>query len=235
MDFFELVKKRRSVRKFSEKSVPEKIIKKCLNAAILAPNSSNLQPWKFYWVRSKEKKEKIITACFSQNAAKTAQEIIVAISRVDTWQRNRDLIVEDYNKKGNMKPIIHNYYNKLIPILYYHDRFGLIGLVKKILSYFYHIYNFSKPVLRSPIYKYELFEVVTKSTALACQNLMMALTAEGYDSCPMEGFDENLVKKTLKLNYNHHVVMIIGIGKSIKEGIYGERFRINNNLVIEEV
>ena len=68
---------------------------KCLNAAILAPNSSNLQTWEFYWVRNLEKKKKVIEACFSQNAAKTAKEIVIAIARIDTWQRNRDLIIEN--------------------------------------------------------------------------------------------------------------------------------------------
>ena len=37
-----------------------------------------------------------------------------------------------------------------------------------------------------------LFETVSKSTALACQNFMLALVAEGFDSCPMEGFDERV-------------------------------------------
>ena len=30
---------------------------------------------------------------------------------------------------------------------------------------------------------------------------MMSLVAEGFDSCPMEGFDEKRIKKILKLNW----------------------------------
>ena len=92
MDFFEIIDKRRSVRKFSNKTIPEEVIIKALNAALLAANSSNLQPWEFYWVKDDNKKEDLIKACFSQNAAKTAQELIVAVSRIDTWKRNRSLI-----------------------------------------------------------------------------------------------------------------------------------------------
>ena len=47
MDFFELVDKRRSVRKFSNETIPEQVIIKALNAAVLSANSSNLQPWEF--------------------------------------------------------------------------------------------------------------------------------------------------------------------------------------------
>ena len=103
MDFFDLVKKRRSVRirKFSNENVPDEVILKALKTALLAANSSNLQPWEFYWVKDDNKKEDLIKACFSQNAAKTAQELIVAVSRIDTWKRNRNLILKTTKKKVN--------------------------------------------------------------------------------------------------------------------------------------
>tara|TARA_B100001029_G_C15047083_1_gene447948 strand:- start:378 stop:1085 length:708 start_codon:yes stop_codon:yes gene_type:complete len=235
MNFFELISKRRSVRKFSNIDVPESVMKKCLNASVLAANSSNLQPWEFYWVRNKEKKKLIVEACFSQNAAKTAKELVVAVSRIDTWKRNKNFIVEDYKKKNKFIPIIDKYYNRLIPFAYYHDRFGIVGFIKYIFFIFIKIIGFFKPVPRGPIWKHDLFEVVTKTTSLACQNFMMSLVAEGFDSCPMEGFDEKRIKKILKLNWQCHVVMIFGIGKSDSNGVYGERFRINENLVIKEI
>ena len=64
---------------------------------------------------------------------------------------------------------------------------------------------------------------------------MMSLVSEGFDSCPMEGFDEKRIKKILKLNWKCHVVMIFGIGKADNKGIYGERVRVSEELVIKEV
>ena len=116
MDFFDLVKKRRSVRKFSNENVPDEVIIKALKAALLAANSSNLQPWEFYWIKDKNKKEDLVKACFSQNAAKTAQELVVAVSRIDTWKRNRNLILKHYKEKGKLIPIVEKYYNKVIPL-----------------------------------------------------------------------------------------------------------------------
>ena len=233
MDFFDLVKKRRSVRKFSNENVPDEVILKALKTALLAANSSNLQPWEFYWVKDDNKKEDLIKACFSQNAAKTAQELIVAVSRIDTWKRNRNLILKNYKEKGKLIPIVEKYYNKVIPLSYTHDRIGLLGVLKKILSFFIGIVGLFKPVARGPIFKHDVFEIVTKTTALACQNFMMALVAQGYDSCPMEGFDHKRVKKILNLNNKSHVVMVLGVGKSDTKGIYGERFRIDEDLVIK--
>ena len=233
MDFFDLVKKRRSVRKFSNEKVPEEVIMKSLKAALLAANSSNLQPWEFYWVKNKTKKDQLIKACFSQNAAKTAQELIVAVSRIDTWKRNRNLVLEDYKNKDKLLPIIEKYYNKAVPFSYFHDSLGLSGIIKKIFSFFINIIGLFKPMPRGPIFRHDVFEIVTKTTALACQNFMMGLVAQGYDSCPMEGFDHKRVKKILKLNNKCHVVMVLGVGKADPKGIYGERFRIDDDFVIK--
>ncbi|MCB0357893.1 MAG: nitroreductase family protein, partial [Bdellovibrionales bacterium] len=74
-----------------------------------------------------------------------------------------------------------------------------------------------------------------KSTDLACENLMLALVAQGLACCPMEGYDEKRIKKVLKLNRHCHVVMGIGIGYEAEQGIYTEQFRIPRELVIKEV
>ena len=195
MDFFELIDKRRSVRKFSNETIPGEVIIKALNGALLAANSSNLQPWEFYWVKNKNNKSDLIKACFSQNAAKTAQELIVAVSRIDTWKRNRCLVLENYKIRGNLLPFIEKYYTKLIPLSYVHDPIGLLGVLKTIISFFLYIVGFFRPVPRGPIFRHDVFEIVTKTTALACQNFMMALVAQGYDSCPIEGFDKKESKR----------------------------------------
>jgi nitroreductase len=84
MNFFEVIEKRRSVRRYTEKKVPDEVIEKALDAALKAPNSSNLQPWEFYWVKSPDKKSALVDSCLFQGTAKTADHLIVAVSRVDT-------------------------------------------------------------------------------------------------------------------------------------------------------
>ena len=41
--------------------------------------------------------------------------------------------------------------------------------------------------------------VAHKSAALAAQNFMISMAGIGYDTCPMEGSDTLLVKKSLSL------------------------------------
>lgn len=232
MEFFEAVAKRRSIRKYSKTPVPDQVVEKALDAAIKAPNSSNLQAWEFYWVQSPEKKQALIEACFSQNAAATAQQFVVFVSRIDTWKRNRDVLMEQLKSQGEVKSYMKDYYYKAIPLSYVTEPTGVLGFIKKTIAC---VLGISKPVPRGPAYRSELYEVVTKSCALACENFMLAISAQGFDSCPMEGFDAVRVQKVLNLKGLFHVVMVISVGEKDPSTPNIPQFRVPKDLVIFKV
>ncbi|MDY6868488.1 MAG: nitroreductase family protein [Chloroflexota bacterium] len=58
-EFYEDVKRRRTVREFSKRDVPREVIEDCLLAAGTAPNGANRQPWHFVVVEDQEMKRKI--------------------------------------------------------------------------------------------------------------------------------------------------------------------------------
>lgn len=68
----------------------------CLDLALLAPNSSNLQPWTFYVVQSESKKKQLIKACLSQLSAKTAAELIVCVARIDRIDEMAKMNLSDF-------------------------------------------------------------------------------------------------------------------------------------------
>lgn len=232
-EFEKVVESRRSVRVFSGEPIPQEISRKCLELALLAPNSSNLQPWEFYWVRDEEKKQDLIKACFSQPAAATASEIFVAVGRTGTWSKNSKRMLETFEKNNTPPPpSFINYYKKLTKIAYTVGPFGLIGAFKKILFFFV---GFFQPVPREPTSPTEMKVWAAKTTALACQNLMLAFRAYGYDTCPMEGLDSSWVRKILNLPSDAFVVMGISAGKRSPKGIYGPRLRFPSKEFIKEV
>ena len=51
-----------------------------------------------------------------------------------------------------------------------------------------------------------------KTTALACENIMLSARAHGYDSLPMEGYDGKKLKSFLGLSKHQHLVMVIALG-----------------------
>lgn len=61
-NFYDLMKKRRSVREFSNREVPREIITNSLLAAGTAPNGANMQPWHFVVVSDPAVKREIRVA-----------------------------------------------------------------------------------------------------------------------------------------------------------------------------
>lgn len=58
-DFHAAMRRRRSVREFSDRPVPREIIESCLRAASTAPNGANRQPWHFAVVTDPSVKREI--------------------------------------------------------------------------------------------------------------------------------------------------------------------------------
>ena len=232
-EFIKAVKSRRSVRNFTDEPVLEKDMRECLELTLLAPNSSNLQPWEFYWVRSAENKEKLISYCLGQPAASTAQELVVAVARPDFWKVNQKRMLALIDEMGEKAPkSVKKYYGKIVPLAYQQGLLSIKGYVKKIAMEFRGL---KKPTPREPYNKKGMSVWAHKSTALACENLMLSLRAYGYDSCPMEGMDSTRIKKLLGLNSPAEISMVISAGKRAENGVYGKQIRFESKYFIHEV
>jgi nitroreductase len=59
MDTFELISTRRSIRKFTDRTVPDYVINKIIEAGTCAPSGLNNQPWKFAVIRDSKLKTEI--------------------------------------------------------------------------------------------------------------------------------------------------------------------------------
>ena len=222
-NFDSVIRNRRSVRVYTDEKIPSEVVDKVLNWALLAPNSSNLQPWEFYWVRHPVKKAQLIEALFSQPAARTAQELIVAVAKLDTWKSNSKQMLKYFDESGEKIPdSARAYYSKLVPFAYYQGPFGILGPLKRI---FMTIMGFFRPIPRQPKSIADMRVWANKSTALACENIMLGFSAFGYDTCPMEGYDSVRVKKVLELGSDSEICMVISAGKRAKNGVYGPRIR----------
>lgn len=77
MGILEIIKNRRSIRKFQSKSIPENLIGKMITALIWAPSAHNLQSRKFYFVFKKEIKARLAEAAFNQNFINQAPLVVV--------------------------------------------------------------------------------------------------------------------------------------------------------------
>ncbi|OAB30364.1 Nitroreductase [Flavobacterium fryxellicola] len=226
----EAIKYRRSVRVFKNEAIDVQKVKDCIQLAALAPTSSNMQLWEFYHVVSPDRIEQIAKASFDQNAAKTAQQLVIVVTRKDLWRKrvksNIEYLKTQYGNKAEAdyskrEKFALNYYQKIVPALYF-DFFGIIGMIKFLA---FQIIGIFKPIYRQARQS-DMRIVAHKSAGLAAQNFMISMAAINYDTCPMEGFDSLIIKKILHLPASAEINMIVGCGIRATNGIYGERFRI---------
>lgn len=59
MNIIDAILKRRSIRKYKDKEIPEEILKEIIKAGMYAPSSSNKRPWFFILIKEKEILKKI--------------------------------------------------------------------------------------------------------------------------------------------------------------------------------
>jgi nitroreductase len=119
--------------------------------------------------------------------------------------------LDKVEKSGvRIPPAVWNYYRKEIPLLYTQGVFNVLGLLKRLLFF---TMGLAKPVMRGPTSRSEMRLWAVKSTSLACENLMLAVSAQGYDTCPLEGFDGRRLRRFLALSRDAEIAMVIAIGK----------------------
>jgi iodotyrosine deiodinase len=66
--FAATMRRRRSVRQFSDRPVPDQVIRSCVEAAGTAPSGANLQPWHFVVVSDPDLKRRIRAAAETEEA-----------------------------------------------------------------------------------------------------------------------------------------------------------------------
>ena len=232
-EFLKVINTRRAVRVFDGSAIPEEIVLKCMDNAFLAPNSSNLQPWEFYWVKNDNKREQLVKACFSQSPAKTASELFVITARTSRCLKQSKELAEIYITEGSeLSRKNAAYYQKLVPLIYGQGLFGIFGLYKRIYSL---IVGAIKPVMREPFSPGEMKLWAVKSTALAAENFLLSFRAFGFDSCPLEGYDSKRIKRLLNLPGDGVVVMVVCAGKRAQNGLNGERIRLDSSRFIKKI
>jgi nitroreductase len=240
MTLIEAINYRRSVRNYKSIALDTEKVKQCLELATLAPNSSNMQLWEFYHITSPEILRELAIVCLNQEAATTAQQMVVFVTRQDLYLKRAKKMLEletqniiKNSPNENQAKRINRwklYYGKVMPFLYARF-FGILGLIRKIVV---NIIGLFRPIVYQ-VSESDMRVVVHKTCALAAQTFMLAMANEKYDTCPMEGFDSKKVKLILNLPYGAEVNMIISCGIREEKGVWGDRMRIPFEEVYREM
>lgn len=76
---------------------------------------------------------------------------------------------------------------------------------------------------------------LNRHVMIAFTTMMLMAEVLGYDTAPMEGFEEEKVREVLKLPLSYHVVALLGIGHlKGADKFYGGRFSMSHTVFAEE-
>jgi len=225
-----VVRSRRSVRAFEPDGVPDSVVRACLELALLAPNSQNLHPLQFYVVRGRSEHARMRAYCLDQPAAHSAPLFVVSVARPDFWRLGRRLNLEHYARRGGTEAELRKF-RRTVPLIFEDGPWHVLAPLKTLAT---TIAGWVRPTWRGPFGRSAQRVWATKSAALACENLMLAFRAAGFDTCPMEGFDEPRVARLLGLPRAASVVMVLAVGRRAPGGV-SERPRFDREHFVKMV
>jgi nitroreductase len=225
------VEARRTVRDFLPEPVPQDVLDRCLLAALKAPSSSNMQHWEYVIIRDPGMRRQADAVCLNQKVLAGAPLLVAVVAHTDTWKRNSRFMLDTLKERGLLRKSQIQYWGKLVPFIYSNGPLGILGALKKAVS---RTLSFFKPS-HNLLSRSDLRVLAHKSTALSAATFMLALCDEGYDSCPLEGFDPWRARKLLKLEKGAEVCMFIAVGKRGPKALWWERILVPREWAVREV
>lgn len=189
MDIIQAFKERRSINFFQpNKEIPEEKLKQLLEIANLSPSSFNLQPWQVIVVKNPEKKKILKKCAFNQEKVEEASVDLIIIADPDAVEKNIDKVLKSWEELGYITP----------------------GKKETIRNMALNLYGSPDSTKR------KIFAV--KNASLYAMSIMLAAKGLGLETHPMDGMDEECIKKEFNIPENKIVIMIIAVGY-LKEGV----------------
>lgn len=170
MNYLEALSRRYSVKKFNHQIIPQETLYNILESGKLSASSQGLQPYKIVIVESEEMKQKMIPAFYNPSQVSTCSHLIVIISKKT---------IEESYIRGYFKHISEV---REVPL-------ETLDPFKNSISQ--HIHQKTQD---------EIFNWAEKQSYIVLANLMYAAAIENIDSCPMEGFRQDVIEEILNIN-----------------------------------
>jgi len=213
---------RREIRDFDESLVSDEDVRFLLNEALLAPSSGNSQPFRIHWLRDPALKAEAASACRDQRAARTASTLLIFVSgsrfALDTLSSFATYIestpeLSEKSRKYHLRELeIRKRFLQIAPSAIWTPLHALASTVCPSLT----LVPFGAAAVRN---------WAARSTLFAAQTLMLAASARGLDTCPMEGFNAMKLASLLRLKRGDVIPVVIALGRRRLDATVEPRWR----------
>lgn len=190
MEFTELVRKRRSIRKYKDTPIPDEDIVRVIEAAVAAPSGCNSQCWHFVALKGPEKTaalatvvEKGVEEFFNDRLTPPYEGFLEERKKALTFFKKAPVVIVVF----------------LTPLTYYDQR------VMKLYTDNGYSYRDVMDMLGYP-------DVL--SVGAAIENMLLAVEDMGYGACWMNDpvIAENGIKRFLNISGEYRLMSLIPIG-----------------------
>ncbi|AZA91948.1 Putative NAD(P)H nitroreductase yfkO [Chryseobacterium nakagawai] len=191
MNYLEALNRRYSVKKFNNQIIPQETLHNILESGKLSASSLGLQPYKIIIVESEEMKQKLIPAFYNPSQISTCSHLVVIVSKK---------IIEENYIKGYFKHISEVRETPLEQLVPFKNSINQ-HINQKTLD--------------------EIFNWAEKQSYIVLANLMYAAAIENIDSCPMEGFRQDMIEEILNINpETEKVTVTLALGYRSEEDYF---------------
>jgi nitroreductase len=205
--FDSLVRARRATRHFKPDPIEVDLLTRLLDIARWAPSGYNLQPTHFTVVTDAALKERLFAACMSQRQVREAPAAIVVSGDGRVADNHFERVMRCDIEAGCVSEEYATLLRRVVPLAFGRGPMGLGWLWKATLL---PGARMLRPIPSMPAVHKRYW--VTKQVMLSAMVLMLAASAAGLATVPMEGFDEGRVKRILRIPRWHVVPVVIPIG-----------------------
>jgi len=186
MECIDTILGRRAVNFFdSTKDIDLEVLKDIINKAATAPSSYNIQPWEAVLVYTKENKQILKEICNNQPKVEQASADLIVIANPKAAIEHADDIVNSWLELGYITE----------------------GNKEAVKSAIVDSYGVKDNVIPE---KAKLKAV--RDSSLFAMNFMITARCFGFETHPMDGFDDKKLRDFIKLPDYKIITMVIAIG-----------------------
>ena len=191
MNFLEAMNFRHACKIFDEeKRISGNLVKNIAEVGRLSPSSFGMEPWEFLIIQSQEIKEALRPSCWNQVQITSCSELLVVVTKNRLVEPGNDYVEQMFKRKNMPQEMFDTY----------------MGVYADFLG--------AKAEGKPSFYK----DWSAKQAYIAAGNMMTYAATEGIDSCPIEGFEQKAVEKTLEIDGEEKsVALIIAFGYRLNE------------------
>ncbi|MEI9850738.1 MAG: nitroreductase family protein [Sphingomonas sp.] len=213
--------RRRAVRKFDGIPIPDAVLRAIAGEAQLAPSSRNTQPYRFLCVRSPQLVAALAPFCNDQAAARSAAALVVVVAgkrlareTLDAWGRHLAVCELDerslaYHRKELRKSRL----------------FLTIGSWPIWSALVAALQTIQPAASLLPVGGVGVRHWTSRNAIFAAQTFLLAASAHGVDTCPMEGFNAVKLRKALGLPPDVVIPLVIALGHAAADARLEPRWR----------